>query len=106
VPPDVLRRVGDRLGTHLFLRGAILRGLLDPDRTVELHVLLVDVAERRVLWSALHERNRAEFERLLGLGTIHASVTVADHVVLDLVEALYNGPGAAAPPRGSTGEAR
>jgi TolB-like protein len=89
--PEKLKKVGDRVGTTLFLRGAVLRGLLDPEQTVELHLYIVDVEARRVLWSALQDRSKAEFEKLLGLGNVDASVTVADRVVLELVESLYEG---------------
>jgi hypothetical protein len=89
--PDELKKVGERVGTTLFLRGAVLRGLLDPEQTVEIHLFIVDVAAQRVLWSALQDRSRGEFEKLLGLGTVDASVTVADRVVRELVESLYEG---------------
>jgi hypothetical protein len=89
--PEVLRKVGARVGTTLFLQGAVLRGLLDHEETVELHLMLVDVGAGRVLWSALHHRSKADFERMLGIGNVDASVTIADQVVLDLVESLYRG---------------
>jgi TolB-like protein len=89
--PETLKKVGERVGTTLFLRGAVLRGLLDPEQTVELHLYIVDVATQRVLWSALQDRDKAEFEKLLGLGNVDATVTVADRVVLELVDSLYVG---------------
>lgn len=92
---EQLRKLSARVGGCLFLQGDILvyddladeNGELTP--VVELHVHLSDPASGKLVWSALHRRSGREYEKLLQLGALRSRFEVADHVVSELVRALY-----------------
>lgn len=91
--PDQLREVGKIVGTPLFLRGTILgfgrssaEGVSAPE--IEIYLTLVDVESGRTLWSGLHRRSGAEYEKLLRFGVVREQTSLANRVVAELIEAF------------------
>jgi hypothetical protein len=91
--PDQLRTLAKSVGTTLFLQGAIFRygsSLGGPVSTpaLEVYLSLLDVDSGRTLWSGLHRRTGAEYEKLLLFGAVHDPVTLASRTVTEMIEAF------------------
>jgi hypothetical protein len=89
--PEQLRKLGDALGTALFVRGAIFRyGHSEDGADVELYLSLVDVATGRIVWSGLHRRTGQEYQGLLQFGALREPISLADRTVAELLDAFRN----------------
>lgn len=91
IDSDVLARLAPLVGTPLFLRGTIYQ-FDDPSdprfaRTPQLQIemTLVDVQNRRVLWSAEHTRKGTDYTGLFMLGAVSNSLTLTDRVVSEMI---------------------
>jgi TolB-like protein len=80
---DDLARLATVVGTPLFLRGTIFTY---DDTTVHLELSLVDVAAKRVLWSAQHDRQGSDYTGLLMRGAATNAVALADRVIAEVVD--------------------
>ena len=91
--PVQLRRLGNRLGTSLFLRGTlyVYREASSHGATVSpqlaLEWSLVDVASSRILWTSHHSRKGDDYRFLLQRGALSNAVTLSDQVVSEMVAA-------------------
>lgn len=109
--PERLRAVGARLGTTYFLRGSIWRWREASPRSdavlpeVDLQLELVDVASRRVVWTAHHARRGEDYQGLLLRGAVGTVVELADRVVGEMVRAEERAKpiGGARPPASGAG---
>ena len=88
--PAELRKLGDAVGTSLFLRGTVWtyddvtdRGITTP--AVQVELTLVDVETGRVLWAAQHERKGDDYAGLLMIGAVSNAVSLADRVVSEMI---------------------
>ncbi len=91
--PAELKKLGDALGTSLFLTGAIDRyrdtsshGRITPE--LELQLTLTDVAGGRILWTSSAARKGSDYSGLFELGAISNMVTLADQVAAEMVRAV------------------
>jgi hypothetical protein len=94
--PEQLRRVGERVGAALFLRGSVYtwrdsvpQGGGSPEVSLELS--LVDAARDRVMWTGQHARKGGDYAFLLQRGTVTSAVALADRVVSELLDRLRAG---------------
>lgn len=92
---DDMKRLQPAVGTHLFLRTTVLR--FDPsadapvgDARVALEMTLVDADTERIVWTAYHERRGDEYVAPLRTSPVHDVVTLANRVVEELVDTLWN----------------
>ncbi|HEY7410540.1 MAG TPA: hypothetical protein VII13_07370 [Vicinamibacteria bacterium] len=91
--PELLRRVGKRVGTTLFLYGALYAyreassqgAAVTPEVSVAL--TLVDVGEARVLRSWHQERTGQDYESLFQRGAVGSATGLADRVAAELAAA-------------------
>ena len=91
--PAELRKLGERLGTQLFLTGTIYSsrdafatGQGTPE--FELDVNLIDAAAGRVVWSGHHARKGTDYEGLLELGGIVGLPALTDQVVVEMIQSV------------------
>ena len=106
--PAELKKLGDTLGTSLFLTGTIDRyrdvsspGAVTPE--LELQLTLTDVAGGRILWTSSAARKGTDYSGLFGLGAISNMVTLADQVAAEMVHAVETAhPKASGHPAGRT----
>lgn len=91
--PEDLRKLSERLGTHLFLTGTIYSSL-DASNSgsgspqLELDLNLVDAAAGRVVWSGHHARKGTDYEGILELGGILSLPALTDQVVSEMIRAV------------------
>lgn len=92
VNPDTLRRLGDVLGTHLFLKGSIY-AYVDPSSSragsspaIELEFSLIDVASSKVLWTVQSEKDGSDYVGLLMRGGATTVGRLADRVISEMIE--------------------
>jgi hypothetical protein len=93
----LLAKVGERVGTRLFLSGTVYAwrnpppqgGAVPPE--VSLELTLVDVASGRVLWSGQHARTGNDYAFFLQRGALSSAVALADRVVAELLDSLRTG---------------
>jgi TolB-like protein len=78
---DDLARLAPVVGTPLFLRGTIYTY---ADSTVHLELSLVDVAARKVLWTAQHARQGSDYAGLFMRGATTNAVALADRVITEI----------------------
>ncbi len=90
ISEDGLQRLARALRTPLFVRGTIYE-FADPaghrggEPEIDVELSLVDVDRHTVLWSAQHARKGTDYGGLLLLGTVSNSVSLADHVMSEMV---------------------
>ena len=91
-----LVKVGEHVGTRLFLTGSVYawrdaprQGTVPPEVSLELS--LVDVVRGRVLWTGQHARNGADYAFLLQRGGVATAVALADRVATELLDNLRTG---------------
>ena len=96
----VLIKVGERVGTRLFLGGSVYawrdaarHASVPPEVSLELS--LVDVAAGRVLWTGQHARTGADYAFLLQRGGVTSAVALADRAIAELLDNLRAGRPAA-----------
>jgi TolB-like protein len=88
-----LQRIGRRLGASLFLSGSVY-AYRDPeagDPEVDLQLTLVDVDGGRVLWTSRLARKGSDYMRLLQRGSITTAAALADQVLAEMVDGLFDG---------------
>jgi hypothetical protein len=93
----LLARVGERVGTRLFLSGSVYAwrnpppqgGAVPPE--VSLELTLVDVVSGRVLFSGQHARTGGDYAFFLQRGAVASAVALADRVVAELLDSLRTG---------------
>ncbi|HEX7193087.1 MAG TPA: hypothetical protein VF381_16065 [Thermoanaerobaculia bacterium] len=91
IDSDDLARLAPVVGTPLFLRGTIYqyddpveaRSATTPQ--LQLEMTLVDVQNRRVLWTAEHGRKGTDYTGLFMLGAASNALTLADRVVSEII---------------------
>lgn len=89
-----LQRLGSRLGTKLFLHGALTRysdasprgGRVEPE--VALDLALVDVDAGRVLWTSEHARKGKDYESLFQRGAISNAMALGDRMLSEMIDAV------------------
>jgi hypothetical protein len=91
IDSDVLARLAALVGTPLFLRGTIYQfddpsdGRSAKTPQLQIEMTLVDVQNRRVLWSAEHGRKGTDYTGLFMLGAVSNSLTLTDRVVSEMI---------------------
>ena len=97
--PETLAKLGQRLGTSLFLRGTISVFKDASSRNVsitpelELDLALVDVSARQIVWTSHLSRAGRDYEGLLELGAISNIVTLTDQAAAEMVRAADKAKG-------------
>lgn len=95
IDPRRLAAIGGRVGSTLFLTGAVYRWqragpssaeVLPPE--VDIRLTLIDSTTQRVLWSSQHRRLGDDYRGLFGLGTITNVVALSDRTLGEMVTAL------------------
>jgi hypothetical protein len=91
---EQMQRLSKTAGTPYFLQGSIFAyGMTGADQStstavVEVYLRLLDVTSGRTVWSGLHKRTGAEYEKLLRFGAVRDPATLTTHVVAELVDAF------------------
>lgn len=91
IDSDDLARLAPLVGTPLFLHGTIYqyddpaesRSTTTPQLQIEM--TLVDVQNRRVLWTAEHSRKGTDYTGLFMLGAISNALTLTDRVLSEII---------------------
>ena len=83
ISSDDLGRLAPAVGTPLFLRGTIYTY---GDAAVHLELSLVDVAAKRVVWTAQHDRKGSDYTGFLMRGTASNAVALTDRVIAEIVD--------------------
>jgi hypothetical protein len=97
-----LLRLGQRLGTTMFLRGEVWgwrAATFGRGGAVEVDLELADVASGEILWSARHAGDATGGERWFGRPAPTDAVAIADRVVLELLDASQRARAAERPAR-------
>lgn len=97
VASEDLARLAPLVHTSLFLRGTIFRfvdvggrsGAKTPE--LQLEMTLVDVSTPELLWTAQHDRKGSDYIGFLMRGAVSNSVTLADRVVWEMIQAEAHG---------------
>lgn len=103
IPPDRLLALGKRLGSTLFLSGAIYKYFDPPTRStrmppaMQLDVMLTDIERGHIVWSAGHERQGNDYQGLFMRGAATCAAALADHVISEIVQAEENAKPSPAP---------
>jgi hypothetical protein len=91
--PDQMKQLAAAAGTPYFLLGTIFAyGQTQADASegpeVELYLRLVDASSGRTVWSGLHRRTGANYEKLLRLGAVRDPATLAAYTAGELLDAF------------------
>jgi hypothetical protein len=96
--PDALKRLGARLGTRLFLRGAIYKFRETSPSTAqqvaeaEVQLELVDLGSGRIVWTSSLARKGDQYRGLLQRGALTNIVALADQMAAEIVRAAEKAP--------------
>jgi hypothetical protein len=91
---EQMERLAKTAGTPYFLQGSIFAyGMTGADPTtatavVEIYLRLLDATTGQTVWSGLHKRTGADYEKLLLFGAVRDPATLATHVVGELIDAF------------------
>jgi hypothetical protein len=91
---EQLERLAKSAGTPYFLHGSIFAyGMTGADPTnatavVEVYLRLLDVTTGQTVWSGLHKRTGADYEKLLLFGAVRDPATLTTHVIGELLDAF------------------
>ncbi len=109
--PAELRRLGQRLGTTLFLTGTIyeftepVQAGSDTPR-LEMEATLTDVATGEIVWTSYASRRGTDYRGLLELGAITSIVGLADQSAAEMIHAVEKTAPATGPRPGREAHSR
>lgn len=96
ITPQEMKRLAERIGTPLFVKGTIyeyrevpLHGSGKPPG-IQLEMTLVDVESERVVWASHHGRRGDDYAGLFLRGVSSNAVALADRLISEIVSAGQN----------------
>jgi hypothetical protein len=91
LPPDLIDRFGEELGSQAILVGSVLscgfrESGSDAVPQFALSLRLLETPGGRVLWSAVHSRDGEDGEMLFGIGRVKSLEQLETHTVKEIFE--------------------